>query len=157
MFTLFDYSFRPEHIPATEALAWAAAAETICTDEYLLHPDPHPSRQAWCQERCRYTLTRLNTLPPETPLILINHWPLRADLAYLPRIPRFSLWCGTHHTEDWHTYFNVQAVVYGHLHIRGTYWRDGVRCEEVSFGYPKQWNPQVGLRGYLRQILPVPS
>ncbi len=53
-------------------------------------------------------------------LIVANHFPLRADLAVLPRIPRFSIWCGTTRTNDWHRRFNIEAVVYGHLHLRSS-------------------------------------
>jgi hypothetical protein len=42
--------------------------------------------------------------------------------------------------------------VYGHLHIPSTRVRDGVRFEEVSLGYPRQWNAARPLREYLRKI-----
>ena len=47
----------------------------------------------------------------------------------------------------------------GHLHMRSTRWREGVRFEEVSLGYPRppQWRPEAGADAYLRQILPVPE
>ena len=90
-----------------------------------------------------------------TPLILINHFPLRQDLAVLPRVPRFSIWCGTRRTDDWHLRFNAQVVIYGHLHIPGTRWRDDVRFEEVSFGYPKQRKGDRPIESYLRKILPI--
>jgi hypothetical protein len=32
------------------------------------------------------------------------------------------------------------VVVYGHLHIRRTTQYDGVRFEEVSLGYPREWS-----------------
>jgi hypothetical protein len=38
--------------------------------------------------------------------------------------------------------------------MRTTLFRDGVRCEEVSFGYPRDWSPDRGIDWYLRQILP---
>ncbi len=88
--------------------------------------------------------------------MLVNHFPLRRDLAVLPAIPRFTIWCGTRRTEDWHTRFPVRAVVSGHLHIRATHWRDRVRFEEVSLGYPRHWQPEQGLAPYLREILPGP-
>jgi hypothetical protein len=47
-------------------------------------------------------------------------------------------------------------VVYGHLHIRSTERRDGVRFEEVSLGMAKQWQNERGVEGYLREILPGP-
>ena len=90
------------------------------------------------------------------PLVIVNHFPLRQDLAVLPRIPRFSIWCGTRLTEDWHVRYRAQAVVYGHLHIRATHHRDGVRFEEASLGYPQNWDAARGVEPYLRQILPDP-
>lgn len=157
LFLLYDYSFRPDDIPEERALEWAAETNVICSDEVLLHPDPYPSRSALCAARCAAAERRLAAAAAEAPLVLINHFPLRQDLARLPRVPRFSLWCGTRRTEDWHTRFPVRAVVYGHLHIRGTHWRDGVRFEEVSFGYPRDWRRDRGLQYYLREILPGPS
>ena len=93
----------------------------------------------------------------DRPLVLINHFPLRQDLAVLPRIPRFSIWCGTRRTEDWHLRFRADVVIYGHLHIRATHFRDGVRFEEVSLGYPQNYDPHRGIEPYLRQILPHPT
>ena len=89
--------------------------------------------------------------------MIFNHFPLRRDLAILPRIPRFSIWCGTRLTEDWHVRYRAEAVIYGHLHIRGSYLRDGVRFEEVYRGYPVKWDPSLGIEPYLRQILPRPE
>ena len=88
--------------------------------------------------------------------MIINHFPLRQDLAVLPRIPRFSIWCGTRRSEDWHRRYRALAVVYGHLHIRSTHWRDGVRFEESSLGYPQNWDDSRGIEPYLREILPGP-
>lgn len=156
LFLLYDYSFRPDDVPAEEAVAWAAESGVVCSDEFLLHPDPYPSRAAWCAARCDGAERRIAALSPALPLVLINHFPLQRDLAYLPRIPRFSLWCGTRRTESWHWRYPVSAVVYGHLHIRTTLIRDGVRCEEVSFGYPRDWDHTLGMEPYLRQILPAP-
>ena len=74
---------------------------------------------------------------------------------FLPRIPQFSLWCGTKLTEDWHERYRALAVVYGHLHIPRTSWRHEVRFEEVSLG-----NGPDGTRltpaERLRQVLPFP-
>ena len=156
-FLLYDYTFRPPSVTAENALAWAAEEDIVCVDEVVLHPDPYPTRQAWCAARCRYTAARLTEAVQGNigaELVLINHFPLRYDLACLPRIPRFSLWCGTTLTEDWHIRFPIAAVIYGHLHIRNSQWRDGVRFEEVSLGYPQQWQAEQGVAHYLRQILP---
>jgi 3',5'-cyclic AMP phosphodiesterase CpdA len=140
LFLLYDYSFRPPEVAAEDAIAWAAAAKTICTDEFVLHPDPYPSRAAWCEARCDDAERRLAALPDDVETILINHFPLRAELARLPRAPRFSLWCGTTRTHDWHARFRARAVVYGHLHIRHRRVIDGVPFHEVSLGYPRQWS-----------------
>jgi hypothetical protein len=154
LFVLYDYSFRPDSISDDKALEWAAMSGVLCTDEALLHPAPYPSRSAWCAARCAYTEKRLKEASLQAPLILINHFPLRQDLVRLVRIPRFSLWCGTRHTEEWHVQFPVLAVVYGHLHIRATDYRNGVRFEEVSLGYPSQWCHERGVHGHFREILP---
>jgi hypothetical protein len=150
---LFDYSFRPDSVSRERAIEWAAESGVRSADEDLLAADPYPSCDAWCAARVDATEARLQALPPDAKIILAAHFPLRADLAVLPRIPRFSIWCGTTKTEDWHRRFNIEAVVYGHLHLRSTKTIDGVRFEEVSLGYPKQWDQSRGAGYYLRQIL----
>lgn len=155
IFTLYDYTFRPDDVPVETAVAWAAATGINCVDEVALFPDPFPSRAVWCTVRCRYTEKRLAQAAQHGSLILINHYPLRQEMAKLRRIPRFSIWCGTRRTQDWHTRFPVTAVVYGHLHIRASRLIDGVHFEEVSLGYPGQWQPARGIQPYLRQILPL--
>ena len=157
LFLLYDYSFRPGDVPEEQAVAWAEETHVVCSDEFLLHPDPHPSRSAWCLERCRYTERRLEDAASSAPLVLINHFPLRESLVRLKRIPRFSLWCGTRRTEDWHIRFPTSVVVYGHLHMRATDYQDRVRFEEVSLGYPRHWRQEKGIQGYLREILPGPQ
>lgn len=156
-FVLYDYTFRPDEIPVDQAVQWAAEENLLCSDEVLLHSDPYPTKSAWCHERVRLTEPRLAEAASRAPLVLINHFPLRQDLAVLPRIPRFSIWCGTRLTEDWHLRYRAVAVVYGHLHIRATHYRNGVRFEEVSLGYPQNWSPDRGIEPYLRQILPHPA
>ena len=154
LFLLYDYSFAPAGLGPEEAVAWAAEGGIVCADERRLLPDPWPSRQAWCSDRLHTTANRLGALPEGTRTILVNHWPLRQDLCRLFRIPRFTPWCGTKATEDWHTRFHAELVVSGHLHMRATDWRDGVRFEEVSLGYPRQYDPEKGAAGYLRQVWP---
>jgi 3',5'-cyclic AMP phosphodiesterase CpdA len=156
-FVLYDYTFRPDEIPVEKAIEWAAEENLLCSDEVLLHPDPYPTKSAWCEARVRETEPRLEEAAARAPLVIINHFPLRQDLAILPAIPRFSIWCGTRLTEDWHLRFRAEAVIYGHLHIRGRYERDGVRFEEVSLGYPPNWDQSLGAEPYLRQILPHPE
>ncbi|MCG6893820.1 MAG: metallophosphoesterase [Desulfobacteraceae bacterium] len=154
LFLLYDYSFRPDHVSRDQAVAWANEAGIMCTDEYLLDPWPHASRIAWCHERCARAEEWIGQLPERIPKVLINHFPLRRDLARLWRIPRFSIWCGTRITESWHLRYNASVVISGHLHIRGTKYRDGIRFEEVSLGYPRDWNQRYGVEHYLRRVFP---
>jgi len=157
LFLLYDYSFRPDTVDEHEAIAWAREAGVLSADERFLKSDPYETRKAWCQARVEQTEPRLAEAASRYPLVLVNHFPLRRDLVRLPKIPRFSLWCGTRSTETWHTRFRAKAVVAGHLHIRTTDWIDGVRFEEVSLGYPRHWRRERGIDGYLREILPGPT
>jgi 3',5'-cyclic AMP phosphodiesterase CpdA len=157
MFLLFDYSFRPPAVGAADAVRWARESGVVSGDEHMLDPTPWPSRAEWCRVRCADTAARLDQLPAHARTILVNHWPLRYDVARPPRIPRFSIWCGTTRTEDWGVRYRAIAVVYGHLHLRTTLWRYGVRYEEVSLGYPRDWRTERGVDWYLREILPATS
>lgn len=140
LFLLYDYTFRPPGAATKdEALALAVESGVVCTDELLLHPDPYPSREAWCRARVETTVKRLEALDATMPTILINHFPLVRDPTRVLRYPEFAQWCGTERTAAWHVRFRAQAVVYGHLHIPRTMWHDGVRFEEVSLGYPREW------------------
>lgn len=152
MFLLYDYSFRPADVAHEDAVAWAREGGPVCSDEQFLPADPHASRSAWCAARVSATAARLDALGDGVPNILVNHWPLRRDLARLPRIPRFSIWCGTTRTEDWHTRYNARAVISGHLHMPSSRTIDGVAFEEVSFGYPKQWRGRREPADALRRI-----
>jgi 3',5'-cyclic AMP phosphodiesterase CpdA len=154
MFLLYDYGFRPPEVPLEGAVNWARATGVLCGDERLLPFAPWPSREAWCHARVALTEARLAALPAGTRTVLVNHWPLRYDLARPPRVPRFSLWCGTPLTEDWGVRFHARIVVSGHIHLRTTLFRHGVRYEEVSLGYPRDWRQERGIDWYLREILP---
>ena len=154
LFLLFDYSFRPDHVAEDDAVAWARATGVVSSDERRLDPHPFDGVAAWCRARCAETARRLDALPGHARPVLASHWPLRYDLARPPRIPRFSIWCGTRATEDWATRYRAAAVVSGHLHLRTTLWRHGVRFDEVSLGYPRDWNQDRGIDFYVRQILP---
>ncbi|MCB9558348.1 MAG: metallophosphoesterase [Deltaproteobacteria bacterium] len=158
LFTLYDYSFHPDDVTDEEAVAWAAEAGVICADEAYLSAEGFTDRIAWCAERCRISEQRLAALerPPGAALVLVNHWPLLRAHAVLPRIPRFSVWCGTRRSEGWAQRFAADVVVYGHLHIRCSHRSQGVRFEEVSLGYPAQWQKGRPLASYLREILPGP-
>lgn len=158
LFLLYDYTFLPPGVHSQQA-ALALAYETgiVCTDEQLLHPDPHPSREAWCRSRIEYTSQRLDAVDPALPTVLINHFPLTRQPTLVLRYPQFAQWCGTELTRDWHLRYRAAAVVYGHLHIPRTTFEDGVRFEEVSLGYPREWRPRERPLQWPRQILPVPA
>jgi 3',5'-cyclic AMP phosphodiesterase CpdA len=156
LFLLYDYSFLPRGCATKdEGLAYAQGTKVICTDEYLLHPDPYPSREAWCRARVAETERRLADLPDDLPTVLVGHYPLDRHPMDVLRYPEFAMWCGTRLTADWHRRFRVEAMVYGHLHIPRTTWHEGVRFEEVSVGYPREWRTRPGPPGTLRHILPM--
>jgi hypothetical protein len=127
----------------------------VCTDEALLHPDPYPSREAWCQARVAATLARLAAADQALPTILVSHFPLIREPTAVLKYPEFAQWCGTERTADWHRRFRALAVVYGHLHIRRTTWHDGVPFAEVSLGYPQEARDHPGRPRGLTQVLPL--
>ena len=154
LFLLYDYSFLPPHATTSAgALAAARDAGVVCTDEFLLSPDPYRSLAEWCADRVAATEQRLTEHDDGVPLVLVNHWPLIREPTRALRHQEFALWCGTTRTADWHTRFDVAAVVYGHLHIPRTTWHDGVRFEEVSYGYPREWQLRGRRPGPPRAIL----
>ncbi|CAM3830413.1 metallophosphoesterase family protein [Tsukamurella ocularis] len=157
MFLLYDYSFRDEGLTVLQALARAKEKSVVATDEFLLSPEPYATRDAWCRARLEYTRRRLAALPAGTRTVLVNHWPLRREPTEVLFYPDFALWCGTVETRDWHVRYDAEAVVYGHLHIPRTTWYDGVRFEEVSVGYPREWQERGLPDPLLRRILPAPE
>jgi 3',5'-cyclic AMP phosphodiesterase CpdA len=158
LFLLYDYSFCP---PGTsdkeEGLARAHASGVVCSDEWLLHPDPYPSREDWCRARIELTQRLIEARDPALPVVFVNHFPLVREPTRVLRYPEFAQWCGTELTADWHVRYRAAAVVYGHLHIPRTTWHDGVRFEEVSLGYPREWRAWGRGPARPRQILPAPG
>ena len=168
LFTLYDYSFLPGSAtgaglpgpgsagvgPAdteagadadadtdarrrSAALAAAQASGVTAADEGRLHADPYRSVAAWSRDRVAATERRLAAV--DGPVVLASHWPLLSDPVRALRHQAYAPWCGTTATADWHTRHQVLACVYGHLHIPRSTRHDGVRFEEVSVGYPHQW------------------
>lgn len=161
LFLLYDYSFRPAGTSTMrEGLDAAYKAGVVCTDEYLLHPDPYPSREDWCDARVAETEKRLDAIDPSMPTVLVNHWPLTRFPTRVLHYPEFALWCGTDRTADWHVRFRAVSVVYGHLHIPRVTWEDGVRFVEASLGYPREQRRRaergISVEPLPRQVLPVP-
>jgi len=156
MFLLYDYTFLPAGATSkAEGLAIARQNNVVATDEFLLSPEPYGTRDAWCRDRVAATRKRLEDLDWMTPTVLVNHFPMVRQPCDALFYPEFSLWCGTVETADWHTRYNATCSVYGHLHIPRTTYYDGVRFEEVSVGYPREWRRRQPHR-WLRQILPEP-
>ena len=119
----------------------------------LLHPDPYPDRESWCAGRVAYTEGRLTAIDPALPTVLLSHWPLVRQPADVLWHPEFAQWCGAELTADWHVRFRAAVAVYGHLHIPRTAHYDGVRFEEVSLGYPREWGARADPPRPLRRIL----
>ncbi|MFE1172463.1 metallophosphoesterase family protein [Streptomyces sp. NPDC058773] len=158
LFLLYDYTFRqPGTTSKEEALARAEKAGVVCTDEHFLHPDPYPTREAWCRARVAATEARLAAVPEELPTVLINHWPVVREPTRPLWYPDFALWCGTETTADWPRRFRAATVVYGHLHIPRLLMLDGVPHQEVSLGYPREWQRRSAPPGRPVQILPLPA
>jgi 3',5'-cyclic AMP phosphodiesterase CpdA len=156
VFLLYDYTFRPDGaLTKEQGLELAYEKGIVCHDEAVLHPDPHNTIEEWCQARIEYTEHRLATRNPELPVVFVTHYPLVREPTRILRYPVFAQWCGTTRTADWHLRYNAAAVVYGHLHIPRVTWYDGVRFEEVSLGYPREWGRRATAPSLPRQILPA--
>lgn len=140
LFLLYDYTFRAPGTSLEEAMRHAYSTGLVFTDEQVLYPDPFPTRQDWCLDRVRQTASRLNAIPDDRRTVLVSHFPLHRGPTKLLRHQHLAMWCGTELTADWHVRYRAAAAVYGHLHIPLTLEFDGVRFEEVSLGYPREWS-----------------
>jgi 3',5'-cyclic AMP phosphodiesterase CpdA len=157
LFLLYDYSFRaPNTVTKEESLRKAYDAGVVCTDEMMLHPDPFPDRESWCWARVAETEERLAATDPALPTVLVTHWPLVRRLTDVLRYPEFAQWCGTDRTANWHVRFRAAVAVYGHLHIPRTTHYDGVRFEEVSLGYPREWSKRGAEPAPMRRLFEAP-
>jgi len=140
VFVLYDHTFLPPGTDTVEdGIAEAYRTGVVCTDDLLLHPDPYPTRAQWCAARAAATARRLDEIGPDQPTVLLSHWPLVQEPTRRLRYPQFALWCGTTLTASWHRRYRAVAVVFGHLHMPGSSVIDGERFEEVSVGYPQEW------------------
>lgn len=84
LFTLYDYSYCPEGMNKEEALKWAEDAGVVATDEFLLHPDPHPSREEWCDALITETEQKLEEANKRNlPMVLVS----RPASPVVPRVP----------------------------------------------------------------------
>lgn len=154
VFTLYDYSFRPDDVSLEGAIPWAMEDGIRARDEDLWSNEPYSSKVEWCQKRVRYSEERLDQLPQDAQMVVLSHFPLVEEpTKRMRRIPRFTIWCGTKLTSQWYKKYPIKVMVHGHLHIPlSDYW-DGVRSEEVSLGYPRQWDQSREADSFLRLIL----
>lgn len=164
LFTLYDYSFPPGALAegGTADAGRRAAAVTasrkvgfVPVDEGRLHTDPYSSVAEWCRARVAVSERRLAAMTG--PTVLVSHWPLVPGPLAALRRQEFAPWCGTTLTADWHRQHQVLAAVYGHLHIPRTTYHDGVRFEEVSMGYPRDWQSRGGSPPPPRVVLGDPG
>ena len=146
LFTLYDYSFGADAatVPGaagadgrSAAVKAARRAGITPADEGRLHAEPYPSAAAWCRDLVAAAESRLAAV--DGPTVLVSHWPLSPEPVAALRHQAFAPWCGTTLTAGWHTRYQAAAAVYGHLHLPRTTHLDGVRFEEVSVGYPREW------------------
>jgi 3',5'-cyclic AMP phosphodiesterase CpdA len=155
LFLLYDYSFRTPGSTLDAAMEHAYSTGLVFTDEQVLHPDPFASRQEWCAHRVALTEARLAAIPEHQRTVLASHFPLHRGPTTMLRHQHLAMWCGTELTADWHLRFRAAVAVYGHLHIPLTLEYDGVRFEEVSLGYPREWRRRpTQPPNPLRAILP---
>jgi 3',5'-cyclic AMP phosphodiesterase CpdA len=154
LFVLYDYTFLPDGAGTKEqGLERAYASGVVANDETHLHPDPYPSREAWCDARVEQTRRRLDAVSPGIPTVLVNHFPLIREPTRALRYQAFAQWCGTVRTADWPVRYNAAAVVYGHLHIPRITWHDGIPHQEVSLGYPREWRRRPAAPVLPREVL----
>jgi 3',5'-cyclic AMP phosphodiesterase CpdA len=155
LFQLYDYSWlAPGTTTKKESLEYAYGTGVVCTDEMLLHPDPYPDRESWSAARVAESERRLAALAPDVRTVLVSHWPLVRQPTDVLWFPEFAQWCGTTRTADWHTRFRAEVAVYGHLHIPRTTEYDGVRFEEVSLGYPREWSKREQPPALPKRVFP---
>jgi 3',5'-cyclic AMP phosphodiesterase CpdA len=156
LFLLYDYSWRPAGTTIEQALAHGKETGVYATDEFLLHPDPFPSKQAWFEHRLTLTRARLDAIAADRRTVLVSHFPLHRTPTTILTYPHFAMWCGAERTADWHRRYRAAVAVYGHLHIPVSFTVDGVRFEEVSLGYPREWRERAPLPpNPLRRIDPL--
>ena len=153
LFVGYDFSFGPEGMSREGIREWAEQGGNLATDDALLGVEPYANMADWCAARVVTTEARLTATAAMHRTVLINHWLPRREHVRLGRVERYAPWCGTTATRDWHRRFHAVVAVTGHIHVRSTDVVDGVRFEEVSLGYPRDWDAARGAASYLRRIV----
>ncbi len=109
-FVLYDYTFRPDHVPVEKAVEWAAEENLLCSGRGpsstpTRSPPGRPGATSGSASPSRAWGRRRSGAAGDHQSL----FPLRQDLAIPPRIPRFSIWCGTRLTQDWHLRYRARA------------------------------------------------
>ncbi|WJZ02953.1 metallophosphoesterase family protein [Corynebacterium freiburgense] len=149
LFTLYDYSFRAPGYTVEQAVQAAHDRQVMMTDEFAIAP--FVDVRAWCWDRLAYSVKRLSKV--SGPTVLINHWPLVVEPVDKMAVRELAPWCGTRHTRSWASRYEAKAVVFGHLHMPGTYVVEGIKHHEVSLGYPREWHRYPADRQWPVKIL----
>ncbi len=158
LFLPYDYTWLVDpRLTVEQAMARAEEHHVVAADVYLIDPSPFSSIEHWSKTRVHLSQRRLAELDAAYPTVLVNHWPLVREPTRWLRHPEFAMFCGTEATAQWHRRFRALACVYGHLHMPVTFLHDGVRFEECSMGYPREWQRWGHRHDWPRQILPAPG
>ena len=153
LFMLYDYSFLPDGADSKESAlgrgarrpGWSAPTSAGCTPTRTRRSRVVPARVAATE--------RLASPGAPGPVVLVSHWPLLRPPDAALRHPEFAPWCGTTADRGLAPASRGRRRVYGHLHIPRTTRHDGVRFEEVSVGYPREWQRRGGIPPAPRVIL----
>jgi hypothetical protein len=94
----------------------------VCADEMMLHSDPYPDRESWCDTPAFRTRLRRE---------YGARWPLVHQPTDAPRFREFAQWCGTTRTADWHTRFRAEVAVLDMARTSGGLARLSDRVEQA--------------------------
>ena len=120
VFLLYDYTFRPDGaLTKEQGLTMAYEKGIVSRDEALLTPTrTRAGRMVLGPDRGhRAPARRAGPGAPGRVRLALSAGP-RAHPG--PALPAVCAVVRHHATSDWHLRFNAAAVVYGHLHIRGS-------------------------------------
>ena len=128
----------------------------VCTDEYLLHPDPYPTREAWCRgpgRRDRAPARRAADRRCRRCWSTTSRWSAHPTECCATRSSR--MWCGTELTADWHRRFRadghgLRPPAHPADHLATT----GSASRRSRVGYPREWRAAPGPPG---QAAPDPA
>ena len=126
--------------------------ETKLADDALIDPSPFGSIAELCHALIATAEQRLCRLSGTLPRVFVSHFPLTATCAREPGHDWLAAVSGSPRTEPWIEQFAPSAVVFGHQHRPRSRVRSGVRFEEVSLGYPRDWDSRIGIEPYLRDL-----